>query len=120
MSDLPRGTGHGGGLVIPKSIFGGGADKSLTDVPSPGDASSFALQSTLATIRKETSESPEHKKKYQFLPEEPMISERPNTNQVGIKSPLVLYNRNHYFGLGPILKPKPKLANTFNQYFNRY
>jgi len=76
-----QGTGHGGGLVIPKSIFGGGADKSSTDIPSPGDASSFALQSTLATIRKEPSVSPEHKKKYQFLPEEPMISERPNTNQ---------------------------------------
>ena len=86
MFDLPRGTVHGGGLVIPKSIFGGGADKSLTDVPSTGDAQGFALQSTLATIRKETSESPEHKKKYQFLPEEPMISERPNTNQVGIHS----------------------------------
>ena len=79
------GTGHGGGLVIPKSIFGGGGgtDKFSIDIPSPGDASSFALQSTLATIKKETSESPEHKKKYQFLPEEPMISERPNTNQVG-------------------------------------
>ena len=84
-----------------------------------GDASSFALQSTLATIRKETSESPEHKKKYQFLPEEPMISERPNTNQVGIRSPLV-YNRNHYFGLGPILKRKPKLADTFDRYCNSY
>ena len=24
----------------------------------------------------------------------------------------VVYDRNHYFGLGPISKPKPKLANT--------
>jgi len=39
------------------------------------------LQSTLATIRKETSDSPKNKIKYQFLPEEPMISERPNKNQ---------------------------------------
>jgi hypothetical protein len=28
----------------------------------------------------------------------------------------VVYNRNHYFGLGP----KPKLADTFSQYRNRF
>ena len=33
--------------------------------------------------------------------------------------PLV-YDRNHYFGLGPIPKPKPKLADTFGRYRNRY
>ena len=27
-------------------------------------------------------------------------------------------DRNHYFGLGPIPKPKPKLADTFGQYCN--
>ena len=27
---------------------------------------------------------------------------------------------NHYFGLDPILKPKPKLAYTFSPYHNRY
>ena len=32
----------------------------------------------------------------------------------------VEYDRNLYFGLGPISKPKPKLANTFSQYRNRY
>ena len=31
-----------------------------------------------------------------------------------------MYDRNHYFGLGPIPKPKPKLADTFGQYHNRY
>ena len=30
----------------------------------------------------------------------------------------VVYDRNHYFGLGPI--PKPKLADTFGRYHNRY
>ena len=28
----------------------------------------------------------------------------------------VVYDQNHYFGLGP--KPKPKLADTFGQYRN--
>ena len=31
-----------------------------------------------------------------------------------------VYDRNHYFGLVPIPKPKPKLANTFSRYLNRY
>jgi hypothetical protein len=31
---------------------------------------------------------------------------------------IVVYDRNHYFGLGPILKPK--LADTFGRYRNRY
>ena len=26
----------------------------------------------------------------------------------------LLYDRNHYFGLGPIPKPKPKLADIFS------
>ena len=30
----------------------------------------------------------------------------------------IVYNRNHYFGLGQIPKPKPKLADTFVQYRN--
>ena len=28
----------------------------------------------------------------------------------------LVYDRHHYFGLGPIPKPKPELANTFGQY----
>ena len=32
----------------------------------------------------------------------------------------VVYYRNHYFGFGPIPKPKPKLADTFGRYRNRY
>ena len=32
----------------------------------------------------------------------------------------VVYDRNHYFGLGPIPKPKPKLADTFGRYRNQY
>ena len=32
-------------------------------------------------------------------------------------SPKVMYDRNHYFDLGPI--PKPKLADTFRRYRNR-
>ena len=28
----------------------------------------------------------------------------------------VVYERNHYFGLGPIPDPKPKLADTFGRY----
>ena len=32
-----------------------------------------------------------------------------------------LYDRNHYFGFGPIPKPKPKiLVDTFGRYRNRY
>ena len=30
----------------------------------------------------------------------------------------LVYDRNHYFGLGP--KPKPKLAGTFDRYRKRY
>jgi hypothetical protein len=30
----------------------------------------------------------------------------------------VVYDRNHYFGLGRI--PKPKLADTYGRYRNRY
>ena len=32
----------------------------------------------------------------------------------------IVYDWNHYFGLGPILKPKPKLDNTFDRYHNQY
>ena len=32
----------------------------------------------------------------------------------------VVYDRPNYFGLGPIPIPKPKLANTFGRYCNRY
>ena len=32
----------------------------------------------------------------------------------------VAYDRNHYFGFGPIPKPKPKLVDTFGRYRNRY
>ena len=31
-----------------------------------------------------------------------------------------VYDRNHYFGFRPIPKPKPKLADTFGRYHNRY
>ena len=31
---------------------------------------------------------------------------------------ILVYDRNHYFGLGLIPKPKPKLADTFNRYRN--
>ena len=34
--------------------------------------------------------------------------------------PKLVYDRNHYFGLGPIPKPKPKLADTFGRDRNRY
>ena len=33
---------------------------------------------------------------------------------------VLVYDRNHYFGLGPIPKPKPKLADTFGPYCNQY
>ena len=32
----------------------------------------------------------------------------------------IVYDRNHYFCFAPIPKPRPKLANTFSQYSNRY
>ena len=32
----------------------------------------------------------------------------------------VVYDQNHYFGLGPIPKRKPKLADTFGRYRNWY
>ena len=32
----------------------------------------------------------------------------------------IVYDRNHYLGFGPILKPKPKLADTFGRYRNPY
>ena len=35
------------------------------------------------------------------------------------KSSVLVYDRNHYFGLGPIPKPKPKLADTFSRYRNQ-
>ena len=39
----------------------------------------------------------------------------------GLKIETVLVNDwNRYFGLGPIPKPKPKLANTFDRYHNQY
>ena len=33
---------------------------------------------------------------------------------------MVVYDRNHYFGLSPIPKLNPKLADTFGRYRNRY
>ena len=33
---------------------------------------------------------------------------------------LLVYDRNHYFGFGPIPKPIPKLVDTFGRYRNRY
>ena len=30
----------------------------------------------------------------------------------------VVYDRNHYFGFGPILIPKPKLIDSFGRYRN--
>ena len=30
----------------------------------------------------------------------------------------LVYDRNHYFSLGPIPKPKPKLVDTFGRYRN--
>ena len=35
-----------------------------------------------------------------------------------LQTQIVVYDRNHYFGLG--LKPKPKLGDTFGGYRNRY
>ena len=32
----------------------------------------------------------------------------------------LLYNLNHYFGVGPIPKPNPKLADAFGGYNKRY
>ena len=32
----------------------------------------------------------------------------------------VVYDWNHYFGLSPIPKPKPKLADAFGWYSNQY
>ena len=32
----------------------------------------------------------------------------------------LVYDRNIYFGLGPLPKPKPKLADTFGRYCNQY
>jgi hypothetical protein len=34
------------------------------------------------------------------------------------RSTAIVYDRNHYFGLGLIPKPKPKLADTFGRYRN--
>ena len=31
---------------------------------------------------------------------------------------VLVYDQNHYFGVGPIFKPKPKLANSFHQSLN--
>ena len=36
------------------------------------------------------------------------------------KESTLVYDQNPYFGLGPIPKPKPKLADTFGRYRNRY
>ena len=33
---------------------------------------------------------------------------------------LLVYDQNHYFGLGPIQKPKPELAYTFDRYRKGY
>ena len=35
-----------------------------------------------------------------------------------LQTQIVVYDRNHYFGLG--LKPKPKLGDTFGGYHNQY
>ena len=32
----------------------------------------------------------------------------------------LVYDRNHYFGFGPIPKPTPKMADNFGRYLNRY
>ena len=32
----------------------------------------------------------------------------------------IVYNQNHYFGFGLILKTEPKYADTFGGYRNRY
>ena len=32
----------------------------------------------------------------------------------------VVYDQNLYFGFRPILKPKPRLADTFGRYCNQY
>ena len=38
----------------------------------------------------------------------------------GVCPSVLVYDRNHYFGFGPIPKLKPKLADTFGRYRNRY
>ena len=38
----------------------------------------------------------------------------------GVSNSEIVYDRNLYFGLNPIPKLKPKLADTFGQYRNRY
>ena len=43
---------------------------------------------------------------------------RKKFNTIQVCSFKLVYDRNHYFGLGPI--PKPKLADTFGRYRNRY
>ena len=41
-------------------------------------------------------------------------------NQGNLLNGIVVYDPNHYFGLGPIPKPKPKWANAFGRYRNCY
>ena len=59
------------------------------------------------------------------LPQKNLSSEKTETNYLIFvwwrKYYLELvYNRNQYFGLGPIPRLKPKLADTFGQYCIRY
>ena len=41
-------------------------------------------------------------------------------NSAGFYHVRLVYDRNHYFGFGPIPKPKPKSVDTFGQYRNGY
>ena len=40
--------------------------------------------------------------------------------QINYRTAHLVYDRNHYFVIGPILKPKPKLADTFDRYCTHY
>ena len=61
---------------------------------------------------------PEQHAKLDFCPR-PARKET-NVPLPGREAKSLMYNRNHYFGLGLIPKPKPKLVDTFGQYRNRY
>jgi hypothetical protein len=53
---------------------------------------------------------------YQILTPHP-----PRVDKIGhFTHYLLVYDRNHYFGFGPIPKLKPELADTFGRYRNRY
>ena len=49
-----------------------------------------------------------------------MVSKLRPFKTVNMQVVVVVYDRNHYIGLGPIPKPKPKLADTFGRYRNQY